>query len=32
MPNQGLKPMEADSIASYLLRKYGSPAVQEAGK
>jgi cytochrome c551/c552 len=32
MPNQGLKPVEADSIASYLLRKYGAPAVQEAGK
>jgi cytochrome c len=24
MPNQGLKPAEADSIVSYLLRKLGS--------
>jgi cytochrome c len=30
MPNQGLKPAEADSIASYLLSKYGGPATHQA--
>jgi cytochrome c len=32
MPNQGLKPAEADSIATYLLTKYALPAIQQAGK
>jgi cytochrome c len=32
MPNQGLKPVEADSIATYLLTKYALPAIQQAGK
>jgi cytochrome c len=30
MPNQGLKPAEADSIAAFLLSKYGGPAVPHA--
>ena len=30
MPNQGLKPAEADSIATYLLSKVGGPAKQQA--
>jgi cytochrome c len=32
MPNQGLKPGEADSIATFLLTKLVGPAVQEAKK
>jgi cytochrome c len=32
MPNQGLKPVEADSIATFLLKKFALPAVQQAGK
>lgn len=34
MPNQGLKPAEGDSIATYLLKKYGgsTPAATEAAK
>jgi len=30
MPNQGLRPAEADSIASFLLAKYGGAAIQQA--
>ena len=30
MPNQGLKPAEADSIATFLLGKYGAPPKQQA--
>jgi len=30
MPNQGLKPAEADSIASFLLAKYGGPRRPQA--
>jgi cytochrome c len=30
MPNQGLKPAEADSIATFLLAKYGAPPKQQA--
>jgi cytochrome c len=32
MPNQGLKPAEGDSIATYLLNKYGGAAPQAAQK
>lgn len=32
MPNQGLKPAEADSIASYLLVKFSGPIPQAKGK
>jgi len=31
MPNQGLKPAEADSIVTYILKKLGTPETKPAG-